>query len=159
MKYQSHLRVSLGKLSARRVYPGKKSVVWPQLGIIWQLIRRGATGELEQPRPQGAFPWLWKSALGTRLELEVEFKFQRGCCNLSLLFSPRRQRAPEGLLLGYYYVYGSHYCCKFLIIFTLLCLIPLNNKFKLTLVSHSRLNFKVVTWIINIWREDWLIWF
>ena len=40
--------------------------------------------------------------LGTRLELEVEFKFQRGCCNLSLLFTPRRQRAPEGLLSGYY---------------------------------------------------------
>ena len=63
-KNLSHLKVSLGKLSTSRVYLGKKSVVWPQLGIIWQLIRRGATGKLEQPRPQGAFPWLSKSALG-----------------------------------------------------------------------------------------------
>ena len=70
--------------------------------MIWQLIRRGAKGELEQPRPQGAFPWLSKSALGTRLELEVEFKFQRRSCNLSFLSSPRRQRAPEpSLLAGY----------------------------------------------------------
>ena len=35
-------------------------------------------------------------------------------------------------------------------IYVTICLIPLNNKFKLTLVSHSRFNFKVVIWIINI---------
>ena len=39
----------------------------------------------------------------------------------------------------------------------IIIIIPLNNKFKLTLVSHSRLDFKVVTWIINIPGEDWEI--
>ena len=50
-----------------------------RLAEIWQLSRRGATGELK-----------------------VEFKFQRPSCKLSFLFSPRRQRAPESLLAGYY---------------------------------------------------------
>ena len=45
---------------------------------IWQLSRRGTTGELE-----------------------VEFKFQRRSCKLSFLFPPLRQRAPESLLAGY----------------------------------------------------------
>ena len=27
------------------------------------------TLQISQPRPQGAFPWLWKSALGTRLQI------------------------------------------------------------------------------------------
>ena len=40
----------------------------------------------------------------------------------------------------------------------IIIIIPLNNKYKLTLVSHSRLDFKVVTtWIINIPGEDWVI--
>ena len=47
------------------------------LAEIWQLSRRGATGELE-----------------------VEFKFQRRSCKLSFLFPPRRQSAPESLLAG-----------------------------------------------------------
>ena len=46
---------------------------------IWQLSRRGATGELK-----------------------VEFKFQRRSCKLSFLFLPRRQSAPESLLAGYH---------------------------------------------------------
>ena len=45
------------------------------LAKIWQLSRRGATGELE-----------------------VEFKFRRRSCKLSFLFPPRRQSAPESLL-------------------------------------------------------------
>ena len=48
------------------------------LAEIWQLSRRGATGELE-----------------------VEFKFQRRSCKLSFLFPPRRQSAPEILLAGF----------------------------------------------------------
>ena len=32
---------------------------------------------------------------------QVEFKFQRRSCNLSFLFTPRRQGAPENLLAGY----------------------------------------------------------
>ena len=46
---------------------------------IWQLSRRGATGELE-----------------------VEFKFQRRSCKLSFLSPPRRQSALESLIAGYY---------------------------------------------------------
>ena len=45
------------------------------LAEIWQLSRRGATGELE-----------------------VEFKFQRRSSKLSFLFPPRRHSAPESLL-------------------------------------------------------------
>ena len=45
---------------------------------IWQLSRRGATGELK-----------------------AEFKFQRGSCKLSFLLPPPRQSAPESLLAGY----------------------------------------------------------
>ena len=48
------------------------------LAEIWQLSRRGATGELE-----------------------VEFKFERRSCKLSFLFPPRRQSAPESLFPGY----------------------------------------------------------
>ena len=48
------------------------------LAEIWQLIRRGATGELE-----------------------VEFKFQRRNCKLSLIFPPCRQSAIESLLANY----------------------------------------------------------
>ena len=48
------------------------------LAEIWQLNLRGATGKLE-----------------------VEFKFQRRSCELSLLFLPRRQSAPESLLARY----------------------------------------------------------
>ena len=44
---------------------------------IWQLSRRGATGELE-----------------------VEFKFQKRSCKLSFSFPPCRQSAPESLLSG-----------------------------------------------------------
>ena len=47
------------------------------IGGIWQLSRRGATGELE-----------------------MEFKFQRSSCELSFLFPPRRQSAPDSLLAG-----------------------------------------------------------
>ena len=47
------------------------------LAEIWQLSRRGATGELE-------------------------VELQRPSCKFSFLFSPRRQRAPESLLAGYY---------------------------------------------------------
>ena len=47
------------------------------LAEIWQLSRRGATGELE-----------------------VEFKFHRGSWKLSFLFPPQRQSAPESLLAG-----------------------------------------------------------
>ena len=64
-----------------------------------------------------------------------------------LTFLTPPPESPGGLALG---LLLSLLSCKFLIIFTLLCVILLNNKFKLTLVSHSRLNFKVVTWIINI---------
>ena len=49
------------------------------LAEIWQLSRRGATGELE-----------------------VEFKFQRRSCKLSFLFPFRRQSAPESLLASYF---------------------------------------------------------
>ena len=52
--------------------------------MIWQLIRQGATGELE-----------------------VEFKFQRRSCNLSFLSSPRRKRAPEPSLLAGYRLWKS----------------------------------------------------
>ena len=45
---------------------------------IWQLSRRGTTGELE-----------------------VEFKFQRRSCKLSFLFPPSLQSAPESLLAGH----------------------------------------------------------
>ena len=48
------------------------------LAEIWQLSRRGATGELE-----------------------VEFKFQRRSYKLSFLFLPRHQIAPKSLLAGY----------------------------------------------------------
>ena len=48
------------------------------LGEIWQLSRRGATGELE-----------------------VKFKFQRRNCKLSLVFPPCRESATESLLAGY----------------------------------------------------------
>ena len=51
------------------------------LAEIWQLSRRGATGELE-----------------------AEFKFQRSSCKLSFLFPPRRQSAPESLLAGLEYL-------------------------------------------------------
>ena len=44
---------------------------------IWQLSQWGATGELE-----------------------VEFKFQKHSCKLSLLFLPRRQSARKSLLTG-----------------------------------------------------------
>ena len=44
---------------------------------IWQLSRRGATGELE-----------------------VEFKFQKRSCKLSFIFPPCRRSAPESLLSG-----------------------------------------------------------
>ena len=47
------------------------------LAEIWQLSRRGATGELE-----------------------VEFKFQRHSCKLSFLFLPHCQSALESLLPG-----------------------------------------------------------
>ena len=47
------------------------------LAEIWQLSRRGATGELE-----------------------VEFKFRKRSCKLSFLFPPRRQSARESLLSG-----------------------------------------------------------
>ena len=47
------------------------------LAEIWQLSRKGATGELE-----------------------VEFKFQRRRRKLSFLFPPHRQSAPESLLAG-----------------------------------------------------------
>ena len=46
---------------------------------IWQLSRRGATGERE-----------------------VEFKFQRRSWKLSFLFPPRRQSALESLLARYH---------------------------------------------------------
>ena len=46
---------------------------------IWQLSRRGATGELE-----------------------VEFKFQRHSWKLSFLFPPLRQSALESLLARYH---------------------------------------------------------
>ena len=49
------------------------------LAEIWQLSRRGATGELE-----------------------VEFKFQRRSCKLSFLFPPCHQSALETLLTGYF---------------------------------------------------------
>ena len=45
------------------------------LAEIWQLSRRGATGELE-----------------------AEFKFQRRSCKFSFLVPPRRQSAPENFL-------------------------------------------------------------
>ena len=45
---------------------------------IWQLSRRGTTGELE-----------------------VEFKFQRRSCKLFFLFPPSLQSAPESLLAGH----------------------------------------------------------
>ena len=45
---------------------------------IWQLSGREATGELE-----------------------AEFKFQRRSCKLSFLLPPRRQSAPESLLVDY----------------------------------------------------------
>ena len=48
------------------------------LGENWQLTRQEATGKLE-----------------------VEFKFQRHSCELSFLFPPRCQRAPESLLASY----------------------------------------------------------
>ena len=48
---------------------------WSWLAEIWQLSRRGATGELE-----------------------VEFKLHRCSCKLSFLFPPRRQSASESLL-------------------------------------------------------------
>ena len=48
------------------------------LAEIWQLSQQGATDESE-----------------------VEFKFQRRSCKLSLLFPRRRQSAPESLLAGY----------------------------------------------------------
>ena len=51
------------------------------LAEIWQLSRRGATGELE-----------------------VELKFQRRSWKLSILFPPRRQSARESLLIGYTYI-------------------------------------------------------
>ena len=47
------------------------------LAEIWQLSRRGATGELE-----------------------VEFKFQRRSCKPSFLFALRHQSTPESLLAG-----------------------------------------------------------
>ena len=34
-------------------------------------------------------------------EMEVEFKFQRRSCQLSFLFPPNRQSAPESLPAGY----------------------------------------------------------
>ena len=49
---------------------------WRWLAEIWQLSRRGTTGELE-----------------------VEFKFQRRGCKLSFLFPPRRQSAPQSSLV------------------------------------------------------------
>ena len=49
------------------------------LAEIWQLIRLGATRELE-----------------------VEFKFQRGSCKLSFLCPPGLQSAMESLLANYY---------------------------------------------------------
>ena len=48
------------------------------LAEIWQLIRRGVTGELG-----------------------VEFKFQRRNCKLSFIFPPCRQSAIESLLADY----------------------------------------------------------
>ena len=48
-----------------------------RLAEIWQLSRRGATGELE-----------------------VEFKFRKRSYKLSFLFPPRRQSARESLLSG-----------------------------------------------------------
>ena len=42
----------------------------------------------------------WRGATG---EVKVEFKFQRRSCKLSFLFSPRRQSAPESLIVGYSY--------------------------------------------------------
>ena len=51
------------------------------LAVIWQLSRRGATGELE-----------------------AAFKFQRSSCKLSFLFPLRRQSAPESLLAGLEYL-------------------------------------------------------
>ena len=48
------------------------------LSEIWQLSRRGATGELK-----------------------VEFKFQRRSCKLSFVFPPCRHSTPESLHAGY----------------------------------------------------------
>ena len=48
------------------------------LAEIWQYSRRGAAGEME-----------------------VEFKFQRRSCKLSLLFPPRHQSTPDTLLASY----------------------------------------------------------
>ena len=67
-----------------------------------------------------------------------------------LTFLTPPPESPGGLALGLLLSLWKSLLLQFLIIFTLLCLIPLNNKFKLTLVSHSRFNFKVVIWIINI---------
>ena len=56
------------------------------LAKIWQLSRRGATGELE-----------------------VELKFQRCSCKLSFLFPPSRQSVPQSLFAGY--VTAQHVFC------------------------------------------------
>ena len=42
------------------------------------------------------------SRRGAIEEMVVEFNFQRRCCKLSFLFSPRRQSARESLLVGYH---------------------------------------------------------
>ena len=69
--------ITLGTCFSRFVYI-RARIRFALIGwLVWQLSRRGTTGELE-----------------------VEFKFQRGSCKLSLFFPPRRQSARESLLAG-----------------------------------------------------------
>ena len=68
--------ITLGTCFSMFVYIGAR-FRFAMIGGIWQLSRRGATGELE-----------------------MEVEFQRRSCKLSFIFPPRRKSAPDSLLAG-----------------------------------------------------------
>ena len=86
------------------------------LAEIWQLSRRGATGELE-----------------------AEFKFQRCSCKLSFLFPPYCQSTPESLLAGYLCYWLKHKTLHIIQVFTRLK-IQHHIKFTNLIISQKGLN-------------------